>query len=602
MRLSFATLSAVVTSLLLGAGGALAAEAPRTAKVLRVTFAGSESGFDPAQISDVVSAAIVSSVFDAPLTYDYLARPVRLKPNTAAAMPEVNEDHTRFVFRLKPGIFFSDDPAFKGARRELVAADYVYSIKRYYDPQTRSPSLSQYQNAGLLGLSELRQKALDNKTPFDYDTEVAGLRVLDRYRFELRVARPAPRLPYVLATPGLAGAVAREVIEANPGRSMQHPVGTGPFRLAAWRRSSRIVLERNPEHRHSVHDEQPAAGDARGQALADAMRGRPLPLLDRVEVAIIEETQPRWLAFLQGELDLLSVPAEYIDAAAPKGQLAPNLAKRGVQISQAVNPTTRHVYFGMEHAMVGGYAPAQVALRRALALAYDAQREIELLRHGQMLPAQSLLPPMVSGYDAAFKSEMSEYSPARAKALLDLYGYIDRDGDGWRERPDGTPLVLEMRTEPSQFARQWQGLWKKALDAIQVKITFRVATWPENILASRAGKLMMWTTGWSAATPDGSYFMDLMYGPNKGQSNASRFDLPAFNVLHERQRALPDGPERDALIQQGMVLGVAYMPYKASGHDIVTWLAQPRVRGYVPHPFMRDFWRHVDVDPAATPP
>ena len=602
MRLSFATLSAVVTSLLLGAGGALAAEAPRTAKVLRVTFAGSESGFDPAQISDVVSAAIVSSVFDAPLTYDYLARPVRLKPNTAAARPKVNEDHTRFVFRLKPGIFFSDDPAFKGARRELVAADYVYSIKRYYDPQMRSPSLSQYQNAGLLGLSELRQKALDNKTPFDYDTEVAGLRVLDRYRFELRVARPAPRLPYVLATPGLAGAVAREVIEANPGRSMQHPVGTGPFRLAAWRRSSRIVLERNPEHRHSVHDEQPAAGDARGQALADAMRGRPLPLLDRVEVAIIEETQPRWLAFLQGELDLLSVPAEYIDAAAPKGQLAPNLAKRGVQISQAVNPTTRHVYFGMEHAMVGGYAPAQVALRRALALAYDAQREIELLRHGQMLPAQSLLPPLVSGYDAAFKSEMSEYSPARAKALLDLYGYIDRDGDGWRERPDGTPLVLEMRTEPSQFARQWQGLWKKALDAIQVKITFRVATWPENILASRAGRLMMWTTGWSAATPDGSYFMDLMYGPNKGQSNASRFDLPAFNVLHERQRALPDGPERDALIQQGMVLGVAYMPYKASGHDIATWLAQPRVRGYVPHPFMRDFWRHVDVDPAATPP
>ncbi len=602
MRLSFATLSAVVTSLLLGAGGALAAEAPRTAKVLRVTFAGSESGFDPAQISDVVSAAIVASVFDAPLTYDYLARPVRLKPNTAAAMPEVNEDHTRFVFRLKPGIFFSDDPAFKGARRELVAADYVYSIKRYYDPQTRSPSLSQYQNAGLLGLSELRQKALDNKTPFDYDTEVAGLRVLDRYRFELRVARPAPRLPYVLATPGLAGAVAREVIEAHPGRSMQHPVGTGPFRLAAWRRSSRIVLERNPEHRHSVHDEQPAAGDARGQALADAMRGRPLPLLDRVEVAIIEETQPRWLAFLQGELDLLSVPAEYIDAAAPKGQLAPNLAKRGVQISQAVNPTTRHVYFGMEHAMVGGYAPEQVALRRALALAYDAQREIELLRHGQMLPAQSLLPPMVSGYDAAFKSEMSEYSPARAKALLDLYGYIDRDGDGWRERPDGTPLVLEMRTEPSQFARQWQGLWKKALDAIQVKITFRVATWPENILASRAGRLMMWTTGWSAATPDGSYFMDLMYGPNKGQSNASRFDLPAFNALHERQRALPDGPERDALIQQGMVLGVAYMPYKASGHDIVTWLAQPRVRGYVPHPFMRDFWRHVDVDSVATPP
>ena len=601
MRLSTPSLRALVSSLLLGASAALAAaDTAAPPKVLRVTFAGSESGFDPAQISDVVSAAIVGSLFDAPLTYDYLVRPARLKPNTAAAMPEVNPDHTRFVFRLKPGIFFSDDPAFKGQPRELVAADYVYSIKRYYDPRTRSPSLSQYQNAGLLGLGELRQKAIDAKTPFPYDTEVEGLRVLDRYRFEIRVARPAPRLPYVLATPGLAGAVAREVIEAYPERSMQHPVGTGPFKLGAWTRSSRIVLERNPMHQHSVHDEQPAAGDTAGQALADAMRGRKLPLLDRVEVAIIEETQPRWLAFLRGELDLLNVPPEYIELAAPRGLVAPNLGKRGVQMSQAVNPITRHVYFGMEHAMVGGYTPERVALRRAVALAYDAQREIALLRHGQMLPAQSVMPPMVSGYDAAFRSEMSEFSPARAKALLDLYGYTHKHGDAWRSRPDGSPLLLELSTEPSQFARQWQGLWKKAMDGIGVKMEFRVAAWPENIKASRAGKLMMWTTGWSAAIPDGNYFMDLMYGPNKGQSNASRFDLPAFNALHERQRALPDGPERDALIRQGMMLGVAYMPYKASGHDIVTWLAQPRVRGYVPHPFMRDFWRHVDVDDSPT--
>jgi ABC-type transport system substrate-binding protein len=251
--------------------------------------------------------------------------------------------------------------------------------------------------------------------------------------------------------------------------------------------------------------------------------------------------------------------------------------------------------------MVGGYAPDRVALRRALALAYDNQREIDLVRRGQMLPAQSVMPPMVSGYNPAFKSEMSQHSPARAKALLDLYGYVDKNGDGWRDQPDGSPLVLELTTEPSQLARALQGLWKKAMDDIGVKIEFRIGAWPENIKASRAGKLMMWTTGWSAAIPDGSYFMDLMYGPSKGQSNASRFDLPAFNALHERQRALPDGPERDALIEQGLKLSLAYMPYKASGHDIQTWLMQSRVLGYVPHPFMRDFWRHLDVAPAAAP-
>ncbi len=564
-------------------------------KVLRVAFTASESGFDPAQISDVVSAAIVGSLFDALLTYDYLARPARLKPNTAVALPEVLDNHTRFVFRIKPGIYFSDDPAFKGQRRELVAADYVYSIKRYYDPAVRSPSLFHYQGAGLLGLTELRQKALETKTPFPYDTEVEGVRALDRYTLQIRVAKPAPRLPFVLATPGLSGAVAREVIEADPARSMQRPVGTGPFKLGAWRRGSRIVLERNALHQHTVHDEQPAASDATGQAIAQQMRGKKLPLVDRVEVAIIEEAQPRWLAFLNGELDLLNVPPEFVTMAAPHGVLAPNLAKRGVQMSRVVNPTTRHVYFNMDHPMVGGYTAERVALRRALALAYNTPREITLMRHGQMLAAQSVLPPQVSGYNAQFKSDMSVYDPIRAKALLDLAGYTDKNGDGWRDQPDGTPLVLELTTEPSQLARQWQGHWKTAMDHIGVKINFRIGAWPENIKASRAGKLMMWTTGWSAAIPDGSYFMDLLYSANKGQSNASRFSLPAFDTLHEQQRVLPDGPERDALIEQGLKLSLAYMPYKASGHDINTWLMQPRVRGYVPHPFMRDFWRHVDV-------
>jgi len=595
LRQVFACLAAALALAWATPAEAQQASAP---KVLRVVFNGSESGFDPPQISDVVSAAVVTSLFDAPLTYDYLARPAKLKPHTAVAMPEVHDGHTRFVFTLRPGIFFTDHPAFKGRPRELVAADYVYSIKRYYDPITRSPTLFHWENAGLLGLGELRQQALQTKRPFDYDTEVPGIRALGRYSFEVRLARPAPRLPYLFATPSISGAVAREVIEAHPGDTMRHPVGTGPFKLGSWTRSSRIVLERNALHQHSVHDEQAAEGDAVGQAIAQQMRGRQLPMLDRVEVAIIEEAQPRWLAFLNGELDILWVPPEFITRAAPNNQLAPNLAKQGVQMRQLVIPITRHVYFGMEDPTVGGLAPEKVALRRALALAYDVRREIDLVRHGQMVPAQSLMPPGVSGYDPKLKSEMASHDTARAKALLDMYGYADRDGDGWREMPDGSPLVLELTTEPNQLARQLQGLWKKAMDGVGVKMNFRIGAWPENIKASRAGRLMMWTTGWSAAIPDGNYFMDLLYGPNKGQANASRFNLPAFDVLHERQRVLPDGPERDALIHQGMKLALAYMPYKASGHDIQTWLMQPAVQGYMPHPFMRDFWRYVDLAPA----
>ena len=571
-----------------------AAPAPKT---LRLAFASAENGFDPAQISDTVSASLVSSLFEAPLTYDFLARPVRLRPQAAEALPEVNADHTRFVFRIRPGNFFPEDPAFKGRKRELVAQDFVYSVKRYYDPAVRSPTLFHYENAGLLGLSELRKKALETKQPFDYDTEVEGIRALDRYTFEVRTSRPAPRLPYVFATPAISGAVAREVIEAYPGKSMEHPVGTGPFRLASWTRASRIVLERNPQHR-GVYAAEPAADDAEGQAIASKLRGRALPLVDRVEFAVVQESQPRWLAFLRGDFDLLAVPDDFVNVAAPNKRLAPNLAKRGMQLAEAVQPTTMFTYFGMEHPVVGGYEPHKVALRRALSLAYDTQREIDLVRKGRPMPAQSLLPPGVSGFDAQLKSEMSQHDPARAKALLDLYGYVDRDGDGWRDQPDGQPLVLEYTAQPDQLSRQLQNLWHKAMTDLGVRIEFRIATWQENIKASRAGKLMMWGSGWSAAVPDGGYFLDLLYGKNKGMANHARFDLPAFNALYEKQRAVPDGPERDALIREATRLSLAYMPYKATVHVAGSWVMQPGVTGYRPHPFIRDYWRYLDIEPA----
>ena len=60
---------------------------------------------------------------------------------------------------------------------------------------------------------------------------------------------------------------------------------------------------------------------------------------------------------------------------------------------------------------------------------------------------------------------MSDYDLPRAKALLDLHGYVDRDGDGWREQPDGQPLLLEYATQPDQQSRQLIELWKKNMDA-----------------------------------------------------------------------------------------------------------------------------------------
>jgi ABC-type transport system substrate-binding protein len=571
--------------------------ATATPKVLRYAFPIAETGFDPAQISDLYSRVIAGNLFEAPLSYDYLARPAKLIPATAAALPEVSPDYKTFTFRLKPGTYFADDPAFGGKKRELVAEDYVYSIKRHYDPRWKSPNLYNFENSKILGLSELRAKSIKEKKPFDYDTPAEGLKALDRYTFVVKVAEPSPRLPLTFADAAIAGAVAREVIEADPDKAMEHPVGTGPFRLGEWRRSSRVQLVRNPNYREVYYAAEPPADDPVSQAIAERFRGKRLPLVDQVEVLIVEESQPRLLAFLNREHDWIErLPPELSPPYIPHGKLAPHLAKHGVQLERVPAVDVSYSYFAMEHPVVGGYTPDKVALRRAIGLAYDVQAEISQARKGQAVPAQAIVPPQIAGYDPAFKSEMSDHDVAKARALLDLYGYVDKDGDGWRDLPDGSPLKLEYATQPDQASRILQDLWRKAMVSIQVKIEFKIAKWPEQLKASRAGKLMMWGLAWSATVPDPSDLLGLMYGPNKGQSNHARFDLPAFNQLYAQQAAMPDGPERDAVIHQAKRLGVAYMPQKITGHRILSDLMHPWVLGYRRHPFLRGWWQYVDID------
>lgn len=579
-----------------GLAGSSRAQSPTT---LRYAFPVAETGFDPAQISDLYSRTICANIFESLYTYDYLARPIVVKPCTAAAMPEIADDYKSYTIRVRPGIAFADDPAFNGRTRELTAADYVHSIKRIFDPRNKSPLYNIFERAGMLGTAELRAEALKSGR-FDYDRQIEGLLTLDRYTLRFRLADPRPRLIYLLCDPTLSGAVAREVVETYGDRIMEHPVGTGPFRMTQWRRSSRVVLERNLGFREEHYDEQPAPGHQAARQIAAKLRGRRLPMVDRVEIYIVEESQPLWLAFLNNEHDLVqNVPQEFVVTSVPNGVLAPGLARRHLQLDRQVLSSIALNYYNMDHPMVGGYEPAQVALRRALSLAWDMDEEIRLQWHGQAVVARSPMPPLTVGYDAAWDSGMNRYDRAEAKALLDTYGYVDSNGDGWREKPDGSPLLLEMANPPDKRGREAQQLWRRNMDAIGIRTSFGYGQWPELLRQARTGKLMMWQLGNSAASPDGAEFLDLTYGPNKGYGNFSRFDLPQYNALHEQQLALPDGPERLEILREEVRLLVAYAPVKIRLHQVASGLSQPWLAGYLRHPFLRGWWKFLAVDAGA---
>lgn len=562
---------------------------------LRLPLNTPEVGFDPAQInSDGVSNIIIAQIFEAPLMYDYLARPPRLLPRTAAALPEISADGRIFTVRIRPGIFFADDPAFKGQRRELVAADYIYALKRYYDPQYNSGDLYLYESAKILGLSEVRQKAIAQKKPFDYDAVAEGARVLDRYTFRIELAAPNPRFVHRLAENGGLGAVAREVVEHYGASEMPgHPVGTGAYRLKSWRRGSRTVLERSPSFRGEVYAGTPA-DDPVSLKVAAFLKGKTLPLADELVFDVVQEAQPRWLSFLDGTYHILNVPGPFVPRALPGGRLAPYLQRKGVRLQQQVEADMVMTYFNMEHPLVGGYAPEKVALRRAVALGFDGEAFIQQTYGGLALRAQSPLTPHTSGYHPAYKTEMGDHDPARANALLEAYGYRDRNGDGWRETPQGQPLELKLAGLSSQQDRNSHEIWKRSMDRIGLRISFEISNWPDLLQRTRAGSLMMWGYAWQSSSPDGSQMLGIAYGPNAAESNDARFDLPAFNQLYERQQALLDGPEREAVMREAQNLLVAYMPYKTHAHRLRNDLLQPGVQGYWRHPFMRDLYRYVD--------
>lgn len=543
--------AALTLSLATAAPAALAA-----GKVLHAFLSTGETGLDPAVASDLASLSLLENLFEPMLRYDYEARPVKLAPSSLREMPTSDASGKVWTFHLKPGMFFSDDPAFNGKKREVTAADYKFAIERLLDPALKSP------------------------WSFMFEDKLADLRTLDKYTLRLTLKEPDPSLLFYLALPA-TGAVAKEVTDAYGSQVGNHPVGSGPFVIEEWKRSDKITLAANKDY-HQV------------------WRGQHLPIVDKVEVKIMEEYQSRVLGFLNGEFDYIEQVPEsmrdmVLDPSSAKPVLKQDLAQRGMVLSPFPVLQTYYMWMNMDDPVIGGYSKEKVALRRAIALGYNSPEDISLLKKGLAIPAQSPLPPNVLGYDPAYRSPIS-YNPKLAKALLDRFGYKPGK-DGFRTLPNGQPLALVMHSEPTMVGRLRDELWRKNLNALGIRVSFKTDKKTEIIKASRLGKVQMFETNWIADFPDGDNFFQLLYGPNSGRANYARFNLPDYNSRYEKARQLSDGPERNALYRELNQLIHAYNPWVLLIHPISADIQQPWLKNYNRHPVELTNWRYLDIEP-----
>lgn len=528
-----------------------AAHGADPSKILRITFQAAETGFDPVKVSDYYSGTVIEAIFDPLLTYDYLARPAKLVPNTAAALPQISDNGRTYRVAVKPGIHFADDPVFKGKKRELTALDYAYTLRRFLEPKNRSPYAFLFEG-------------------------IAGIETPDRFTLVIRLKQPDFNFSHVLAF-SLSGAVAREAIEHYGDESAAKPVGSGAFRLKSYTRSSKIVLEANPGYREVVRD------------------GQRLPRIGGVEISIMEETQSRWLAFQRGDTDieyqLAEVAPTFITA---DGQLKPEFTRRGIKLERTVDPEIIYLYFNMQDKTVGGLGKEKIALRRAIAMAYKVEDQIRIIRKGQSIRAQYPIPPGVAGHDPQYRSSIA-HDPRAANALLDKFGY--RKGtDGYRRLPGGGPLVIRYSSTPSERDRQFDELMKRSLDSIGVRLEIHKDRFPELIKLENQCRLMMRGAAWIADYPDGDNFMQLLYGPNTGQSNNACYRSPEYDRRYERSRLLPDGPQRNKLYHEMARIMETDTVWMLTDSRYRNVLMQPRVKGYTKHPVMHAEWLYIDLE------
>jgi ABC-type transport system substrate-binding protein len=568
--------------------GAHAAADPK--KILRTTIEAQDAGFDPALTANYYSGKIMETVGESLLSYDYLARPSKVIPLVAEAMPLIEDDGKTYTFKIRQGVYFAPDPVFKGVKRELTAEDFVFSFKRFMDPKVRSQWRFLFEGK-IVGLDAL-SKAAETSGKFDYDAKVEGLQAIDRYTLKIKLNATDYNFLYIMAMPSCI-ATAREVVEAYKDDLGAHLVGTNAYMLKEYVRGHKIILEANPYYRGFKWDFKDGGEPGDAQVVAE-MQGKMMPQIGRVEITVVEEEHSKFLSYAKGETDMVTRIGNIAESWQDGKSLKPELLALGMRRNDTVDAETTYELFNHKSKVIGGMSKDRIALRRAMIMSYDIDEEARVIRKGQAIPNHMPIPRGVIGYNPNYRSA-NAYNPEAANKLLDKFGF-KKGPDGWRRNPDGSPLLITRTSEATAVNAEYDKLWNKSFTNIGLKLKINKGNFADNLKAAKDCQLEMWGSAWSADYPDGENFLQLLYGPNSGQSNNGCYNSPVFNKLYEMAAKMPNSPQRDKLYwlmaRQFDYDGV----WRVGISRVRSTLTQAGVLGYKKHPMLHAEFKFMDID------
>ena len=546
-------------------------------------------GFDPVKAGDVASAIAASKVFEGLLQYSYLDRPYQIEPLLAESMPAVSRDGLTYTFKIRQGVYFQDDPCFTatgGKGRELVAEDFVYSMKRISDLKNGSSGYWAF-NERIVGLDAWREST-GGETPSDYGREVEGLRALDRYTLQIKLTRPYPQLLWIL-TMHYSFAVPREAVEYYGLEFVNHPVGTGPYVLKSYRQNYRYEFVRNPKWVETGRIDRypiraPAGTDP--QLLEDA--GKPIPFIDRIVQYVIEDSTTEWLMFLTGQLESSGVSRDNWDAVITQDKmLAGELAKRGIRLLSSPTLDLFYIGFNMDDPVVG----KNKKLRQAMTCAFNTEEYIQFYNQRIIRP-NGPIPSGVSGYSD--RPTPFPFNLARARKLMVEAGYPEGNDPRTGRR---LQLTLELGSAENPEFRQAAELFANFMEKIGIVVKLSYNNWPTFLEKMERRQAQLFSLGWVADYPDAENFLQLFYTPNSSPGpNHSNYSNATFDKLYEQVREMQDTPERTALYQQMADLVVEDCPWIFTSNPLAYGLQHQWLKNYVYHDFPYGMIKYYKVD------